>query len=1233
MSNPKPFDVTGFPAPFGTGAMPADYTGTLTTPTPDGLLLQAWEGGVLCSSSLMEYPDPRHISGGFNAVQHAAGMQNASSIIASQHPQFPNMQQRVATRGDAIITSRTVSVVSFGKRRFENGASGYFDLGVVDVDGNCVIYADRNAPAFIHSGDTENQGNLVHSVQIIRPTKGVVLVVGYECTQLVKWHGSSPGLYILDFEKNESTFVPLDLAQMTVRDNTMTVPLWFEPHEDGMCFYVPKPEELVTGKSNTDTANRSSEVTGLLRSMRIPDQSRQPAIASGGSVAAVSAPVSDAVSAAVSEEGFPPHNGSPMFVTTCGSFNARQFFDGANETLFVGRSVTRIPPAKGDPLFPLLFSQDFIKVRETLIRRFGIAPNELEHLMSKRNIVFVLDGQKGLDPVFLKARSSRSSSSSRTRIDGVFIIEVDSKEAFAKTDMSFISDIAGHRSTIVFQTKDGKYYFYWGTPQSVILSGIVPQSMNFEWLEFPALLSAYLASCPEHHLVKIEDPESTPILLGQYSVTFSTLPEFLELIQTSELSPEQQFKMIQEFFQFEFLLDEKKIGELKKMIKANFKTIVKPLDQMEILKRICEEGRASKQVIGTIRQNREAAKEAMKGNDRVANLFMSRLLLTVDTFQAKFQENLAGSGQKAQERMLAGKELHTFAQEATLEEFFAELEPHIDECILFQIGRRAFERSFLHHQFDPSLAIQNPRLGLLDSSSIQALSSLEVDHDMKQRDGIPIMVPFKQGYSETVSFLALPVFKEKRPDFKKFHVGIWGHLLKHGIKNLMVIPRDHKFAPRELEFKLIEMLLFILELLCSNRSSPVVPDTPDADDVLVCHIRSVWWLIYSVMFMNVGLTTAEPLSVVMFSNDIKDAKEVSFVIRMIRAFPKTGLNSEYLNVQEHVTEIFMRGLYGPFEDRIKVLASAKKVADQKKSAAQKAVLKASSSSFYNGAFETTSDKVTPYLRPKCCNKCYELKTVHDFPRSVNTLMFVNDKKQSVRLVTDVCFKCQGHPEPEMVCPREMCSKKGQPRTRFDIISCNNQGSYSSPCCYDCMFILIPKPLHRKRLVPPKYFKYFKMEKESSALAETGSTAMVVSPPPDTRLDVSSIWSESEDRIVGIEQIETLKIGTPVPIGEFISLAKQFGLLSDTEDVQITQQELTNLVCMILQNFEKIPAWKDAVPHAMDGTHKVGRMTPSEIVFRVSSSQGAIAGLESSDDSSDESSGAMVESSKKKCAMM
>jgi hypothetical protein len=158
-----------------------------------------------------------------------------------------------------------------------------------------------------------------------------------------------------------------------------------------------------------------------------------------------------------------------------------------------------------------------------------------------------------------------------------------------------------------------------------------------------------------------------------------------------------------------------------------------------------------------------------------------------------------------------------------------------------------------------------------------------------------------------------------------------------------------------------------------------------------------------------------------------------------------------------------------------------------------------------------------------------------------------------------------------------------------------------------------------------------MKKESAASAGTGSSAMVVSPPPDTRIDVSTIWSE-DGHIVGIEQIETLKIGTPVPIGEFISLAKQFGLLSDTENGQITQQELTNLVCMILQNFEKIPAWKDAVPHAMKGTHKVGRMTPSKIVFCVSPLQGAIAGPESSDESSDESSGAMVESSKK-CAMM
>jgi hypothetical protein len=684
---------------------------------------------------------------------------------------------------------------------------------------------------------------------------------------------------------------------------------------------------------------------------------------------------------------------------------------------------------------------------------------------------------------------------------------------------------------------------------------------------------------------------------------------------------------IQCLFQFEFLIDEKKIGELQKLIKANFKTKIQPLDKMEMLKRISEEGRASAQMIGVIRQNREAAKESMKGNDRVANLLMSRLLLTVNTFQAKFQESLAASGQKAQERMLKGKGFHDFVQEATSEELFVELEPHIQEYLMMQINPRAFERFFLHHQLDPSLAIQNPRLGLLDSTSIEAIVSLEVDHPMKPRNGLPIMVPFKQGYYDVLSFLLLPIFPKKKPDFNDFHVGIWPHVLKHGIKNLMVIPRDHKFALRELEFKLIEMLLFILELLCSNRSSPVVPDTPDADDVLVCQIRSLWWLIYSVMNMNVGLTTAEPLSVVMFSNDIKDAKEVSFAMRMIRAFPKTGLNSEYLKVHVPLTEIFMRALYGPFEDRIKALASAKKVADQKKSAEQKAVLKHSHSLFYKDAVETTSYKVKPNLRPKFCSKC-SLKSVHDFPRHRITQLFVDGEIKSIEFDTNICFECQGYPEPQLICPREKCSKNGQPQTRFDMSSGLNQGSHWQPNCYTCLeeSIAIGK---RKRLVPPRYFKYFGIEEKSSTAAGAGLSAMVVSQPSDTRLDVSSIWRESDGQIVGIEQIETLKIGTPVPISEFISLAKQFGLLSDTEEDQITQQELTNLVCMILQNFEKIPAWKDTVPCVMKGEHKQGQLTPSKIVFRVSSQQGAIAGPESSD----ESSGAMVESSKKNCAMM
>jgi hypothetical protein len=683
-----------------------------------------------------------------------------------------------------------------------------------------------------------------------------------------------------------------------------------------------------------------------------------------------------------------------------------------------------------------------------------------------------------------------------------------------------------------------------------------------------------------------------------------------------ELSLTQQLDMIQCLFQFEFLLNDKQIEILKKLIKSNFKVKVAPLDRQQILETICREGRATSQIMNTIRESRDGGKEALKAIDRITDLLTSRLKLTVNTFNAKFQESMASNGAKAQDRLLKNRGFSEFVSKADPSDLFAEL-GSIDEYLVMQIDHEAFQRFFMNSiPVPPTLAIRNPRTSLLDGVTLEAIGSLEIQHGMSCREGLPIAYPLSQGYGSVVSLLALPIFKEKKPDFNDFHVGIWPHILKHGVKNLVVVPRDHKFQQRELEFKIIEILLFILELLCSSRSSPVVPDSPDVEDELVRQIRSVWWSVYAVMNMNVGLLTPEPLSVVMFSNDIKDAREVYYALSLIKAFPKTGLNPEYLKVHVPLTEVFVRGLFRPFEARITALAKSKKAIEQERASEQKQKLKLARSSFYKDAYETDSNRVKANLRPKYCTICEQVLSVHDFPRSRKHNLVVDGEIQSVDFDVSICFACQGYEEPELICPRENCSLANQPQSRFEISSGCNQGQRWKANCYTCMEESISIG-YKKRFVPPRYMKYFFETADDSAKVADDSTAAVAVSETDTRLDVSSIWNEG--KIVGFEEIDTIVIGTPVSKEEFVHLAKRFGLLSDYPCLQQTIEELSNIVCMMIDNCSEIPAWKNTIPSIMNGHHKHPnrQITPNSAIFRVSPL--TIEDAESSENMSDEES--------------
>jgi hypothetical protein len=345
---------------------------------------------------------------------------------------------------------------------------------------------------------------------------------------------------------------------------------------------------------------------------------------------------------------------------------------------------------------------------------------------------------------------------------------------------------------------------------------------------------------------------------------------------------------------------------------------------------------------------------------------------------------------------------------------------------------------------------------------------------------------------------------------------------------------------------------------------------------------------------------------------------------MIEAFPKTGLKSEFLQCRRPLTEVFARGLYLSVESRITALARIKRAEEQAQAAAASSLMKMARSSFYEGAHKTSTLHVKANLRPKICRGCSEALAIHDFPRRTPTKdpsrftksitkLEIDGDISEVDLNTEYCFACQGYPEPLLFCPSGGCSWQGQPQSRFDISTGHINGKFKRANCYTCIEQCTGIEYETRR-VPPKYFHYFGIEANSS-----GSSASLEVSAIDNRLDVSSIWYEGQ--IVGIEAIKTIKIGTDVPTEEYIKLAMRLGLLSATDDENVTLCELSNMVCMFIDNCTDIPPWKNAIPSIMDGHHKQGALTPNIAIFRVSPLQQAIEPPESSDESSEEELGA------------
>merc|ERR1719197_1675422 len=97
----------------------------------------------------------------------------------------------------------------------------------------------------------------------------------------------------------------------------------------------------------------------------------------------------------------------------------------------------------------------------------------------------------------------------------------------------------------------------------------------------------------------------------------------------------------------------------------------------------------------------------------------------------------------------------------------------------------------------------------------------------------------------------LPVFEQLVPAQDDFNVAVWAYLLVHGFRYSSLFPRDlegTEATPRVIEYAVLNFLTSLLEKLCLMRTSPVVTEEDRQED-LVKRIRSIYWLLFSVMLM------------------------------------------------------------------------------------------------------------------------------------------------------------------------------------------------------------------------------------------------------------------------------------------------------------------------------------------------------------------------------------------------
>ena len=154
------------------------------------------------------------------------------------------------------------------------------------------------------------------------------------------------------------------------------------------------------------------------------------------------------------------------------------------------------------------------------------------------------------------------------------------------------------------------------------------------------------------------------------------------------------------------------------------------------------------------------------------------------------------------------------------------------------------------------LATLNARIPTLDGVTIECLLNLNISHELESAS---IAIPIQES-SNVKSCIFLPILKQDVPDLNDFNVIVWAYLLVDSIRNSLILPKDLKLEPRQMEYMIIYALISFREKLCSQLTNEVTKKS--LNEALIQKIRSIYWIIRALLSKNLRLSTPEPVRII-----------------------------------------------------------------------------------------------------------------------------------------------------------------------------------------------------------------------------------------------------------------------------------------------------------------------------------------------------------------------------------